>query len=899
MKKRFFTLFLGVLITCFLLPAQARAIIISPIDTIYYYIKVDTALTGIGYLRVDSTQTKQVLADDVKGDYALWKFKRKASHILYDYYIINKKTRDTLMFNVPVSDAAATIVSKGELDVWSDLFFDEESAPDEFKAFYSGGESCYLTYHEDAVKVSKAGSALTHIQLRIERPKVAPDENEYYRIKADTVGMPDVSSIGYLRLDTVKASLDSLAVDRVNNDLSLWKFAVDTIVNDTTYFKISNRRTGKQLAFDIPVNDTIARIKHTGKLGQWGIPFFVEERGIGKLMVRDTSANVDYYLGLTPNSTVMLVRDTTTVKCLSFLLEDEILPIVIPPLEYRFDSTQVYKVKYVSGSDSGKYMGIDLRGQPMLLDSVYAHVPNGQYVVNRRNTDGLLNRMQTEIYTDTLYFLVDSSVIGVRDTFPDRYIYKGDTVEVKAINYGSLDKTSPVIGYKYFQPSELNSSCYYFSYATQDTLFGRILGADATVKLLAQGDTATYLIEEARVFTGAPAVGDIVSLKRCMYRMRSMADTTLYLSGGSPSVMTTNATGAGLFYFKEADLAGKYYLVPEPQTNKFIMDSVSKQLIHAAMDTSAYSYFLIGRTDRPSTDEPDPYTYLTEFPENKGRGFYEFLIIDPSSLQQKSLTKNFYDYAVLGKEGESMLRAGSYTPHDLHLWVDTAKGPGFNPDKPSFYIVKDVDTTVVNFDKYKISGYFLHVMDSTSLASYEDYVVTVEDEVYNRVNYVNATRSSANELRLNSGTVINEPALNEYRFYMQETNEPDKYYIVTEAGYGDGGRTNARGYLSIKNDTIYFGPRDGAVKVSFKSSTVSNEVIPSLLPKEVNREVSIAGGTGQVVILNAAGQNAMVFNILGQQIAQRELASDNEHIPVSRGVLIVKVGAKTQKIVVK
>jgi hypothetical protein len=896
MKKRFFTLFWGVLTVFFLLPVQAKASIVRPIDTVYYYIKVDTAFVDIGYLRVDSSDTRRVLVDDVKGDYALWRFSRKAPYAPLDYYIINKVTQDTVIFNVPAADAIAVIDPAGDLDVWYDLF-DERDLPDKFLSYFDT-ERYFLTYDNGTVKVSKETSVLTRMQFCVERQKIIPDENEFYRIKADTAGMPGVLSIGYLRPDSIKLTLDSLTVDTVRNDWSAWKFAVDTIVNDTTYFRISNKKTDKLLAFDIPVNDTIARVQTTGQLKRWGIPFFMEEKGAGKLIVRDTSAKMDYFLGLTADSVVMLVSDTTVVKCLSFLLEDEIPPVVIPL--FRFDSAQVYKVKYMSGTNTGKFMGVDIRGTSVLLDSVYAHVPDGQYVVSRRNTNGLLNRTQTEAwYTGTFDFLVDSSsVAGVKDTIADMYIYRGDTVEVKPVNYGSFDKTNPVIGYKYFLPSDLRSFCYYFSYASPDTLFGRILGADATVRLLAGGDTATYLIEEARVFSGAPAVGDIVSLKKYMYRMRSMADTTLYLSGNSPSVMT-NVNNAGLFSFKEADDGGGYYIVPESYTNKFIVDSVSKQLIHAPIDSSAYSYFRIEQTDRPSTDEPDPYIYLTEFPESKGKGFYEFRITDPQSLQQKWLTKNFYDYAVLGKEGESMLRAGSYTPYDLQLWVDTARGPAFNPDKPSFYIVKDVDTTVANFDKFKISGYFLHVMDSTSLASYDNYVVTVDGEIYNRVNFINAARSSANELRLGSGTMISGPAVNEYRFYLQESEESGKYYIVTEAGYGDAGRTNARGYLSVKNNVTYFGPRDGALKVSFQGSTVSNEVIPPPIAEEVNREVSIAGGTGQVVILNAAGQSAMVFNILGQQIAKRELTSDKEYIPVSRGILIVKVGAKTQKIVVK
>jgi len=124
---------------------------------------------------------------------------------------------------------------------------------------------------------------------------------------------------------------------------------------------------------------------------------------------------------------------------------------------------------------------------------------------------------------------------------------------------------------------------------------------------------------------------------------------------------------------------------------------------------------------------------------------------------------------------------------------------------------------------------------------------------------------------------------------------------VTEAGYGDGGRTNARGYLSIKNDTIYVGPRDGALKVQFRGSEVSNVIIPAILamPEEASREITIIGQSGQIDILHAAGQPVLVYNMLGRLIVQRTLATDHETIPATRGIHIVKAGPVTRKVIVQ
>lgn len=49
------------------------------------------------------------------------------------------------------------------------------------------------------------------------------------------------------------------------------------------------------------------------------------------------------------------------------------------------------------------------------------------------------------------------------------------------------------------------------------------------------------------------------------------------------------------------------------------------------------------------------------------------------------------------------------------------------------------------------------------------------------------------------------------------------------------------------------------------------------------------GGKGQVTILNAAGQKAVVANILGQTIANTVISSDNATFPASAGAVVVKL----------
>jgi len=211
--------------------------------------------------------------------------------------------------------------------------------------------------------------------------------------------------------------------------------------------------------------------------------------------------------------------------------------------------------------------------------------------------------------------------------------------------------------------------------------------------------------------------------------------------------------------------------------------------------------------------------------------------------------------------------------------------------------VKDVDTTAAGFNSSRVEGYYLHVMDSTKRESHENSIIEVDGKAYNRLNYVYAKRTAANELELKNGRVIKNDTINEYRFYFQESGVTDQYYLVTEAGYGDGGRSNMRGYLSMKYDTIYVGPREGALKVQFLGSTVSNVIIAPV--KEEANEIAIIGQTGQIDIHNAAGQPISVYNILGRLIAQRTATSNLETITVPRGILIVKAGPLTRKVVVQ
>ena len=77
---------------------------------------------------------------------------------------------------------------------------------------------------------------------------------------------------------------------------------------------------------------------------------------------------------------------------------------------------------------------------------------------------------------------------------------------------------------------------------------------------------------------------------------------------------------------------------------------------------------------------------------------------------------------------------------------------------------------------------------------------------------------------------------------------------------------------------------------------------PAVNNEDVNTGLSaktiVVGGTGNVSILNAAGKNVIINNILGQTITNAKVSSDNASFSTPSGVLIVTVEGEKAVIVV-
>ena len=80
-------------------------------------------------------------------------------------------------------------------------------------------------------------------------------------------------------------------------------------------------------------------------------------------------------------------------------------------------------------------------------------------------------------------------------------------------------------------------------------------------------------------------------------------------------------------------------------------------------------------------------------------------------------------------------------------------------------------------------------------------------------------------------------------------------------------------------------------------SPVTNETVPQL---KTDSDIVITGGKGQITVHNASGKRVYVYNVQGESLVNKTLSSDNEVMPVQRGIFIVKIDSIiTQRVFVR
>ncbi len=142
----------------------------------------------------------------------------------------------------------------------------------------------------------------------------------------------------------------------------------------------------------------------------------------------------------------------------------------------------------------------------------------------------------------------------------------------------------------------------------------------------------------------------------------------------------------------------------------------------------------------------------------------------------------------------------------------------------------------------------------------------------------------------------NETAEMVRKFYIESRKDPNEQEIGPAVGRWI--RIQNMVPIISKNVALQDASQNDAAHVfnvlqGEENNAVSNEKNPEA------SSVQVTGEYGGVNILNAAGANVTVTNILGQTVASKYINSDNETISVPKGIVVVAVDGEAFKAVVK
>jgi hypothetical protein len=140
----------------------------------------------------------------------------------------------------------------------------------------------------------------------------------------------------------------------------------------------------------------------------------------------------------------------------------------------------------------------------------------------------------------------------------------------------------------------------------------------------------------------------------------------------------------------------------------------------------------------------------------------------------------------------------------------------------------------------------------------------------------------------------------------------DKFFIIESETFHRtpvGDQANRKiapyqgGWVSLHNGAVILGRT--SYQDALKQSTVfnvepTNGVATYNAPvAQQDESIRVIAGYGEVTVQNAAGKQIVITNLLGQQVAKTILSSDNATVKAPKGIVIVSVGDKTVKSVVK
>lgn len=834
----------------------------------YYYLKAGNNFLSLSESKNDSVLFRTIADNDKKAikDFALWEITKvrteTGGNVIYQFK--NKKTKALLSFS---SETYKPVLAEG-VSEWSISPNGKGKivsylADDKLMAFSLNNTKDFVLTEDD--------KTLQDFTVVCPESSVALEANELgenfsvFKLSFGDEFEGDIFSgkdiIAKSAGDANDKYLVTLQVkgDETYDNNTPKYFGVDTVVSQITpatgvfgaRFVLDSTYTAKTGVHTVG-NELFQQFKFLVDLKNDSLAMFVNRAPIVNGELKSSTDKVRVVYTKTGSTQLLTVSERTNENDNTPL--NGVAPFITvtkgTPAQIE-GGTGVYFLKSASkGENGGKYISayknntiVTMTGTPsvnQLEGQWYIKEDGGMYsIVDRESNTSML--LKGEVF----------AVQGMPNTFT--FGGNADSITVEAQKVNLDDK---FLGSVNFTKEQLANNGYVLnlvpagaetsnSYAfTSDSILQVKTGdaKDAVVFKVVAKDTVQV--------GGAQSLKDTVSIVK--YQLKSQFsdkyvayDNTAKSLKVSDPVLSKDA--AVNFYFK-TNVAGTQYnmqIAEGTNADKFITaDSYSSNMI--VSETPAYFNFV----------EMDAPEYLS-FESHHKRYTSEL----------KSLTMNPLNFFAEAKqEGQDILKSG-YEKDNFSLW--TIKSEASTAERPLYFITTSLPN--VNPEAERIRYYMVSGRDSA--------LVDASDNP--RVNFI------ANDTIETMKDSKNNPAL-----FAMKVTESGNYLLENQKEVTLG--TKGAPYVAIINNVVVMSKNGAEFAVESVAGPVANEAI------DAPNTVKVIGGYGDLNILNAAGKKVTLSNVLGQTIAVRVVASDNETIAAARGIVIVSIeGEGAKKVIVK
>jgi hypothetical protein len=132
-----------------------------------------------------------------------------------------------------------------------------------------------------------------------------------------------------------------------------------------------------------------------------------------------------------------------------------------------------------------------------------------------------------------------------------------------------------------------------------------------------------------------------------------------------------------------------------------------------------------------------------------------------------------------------------------------------------------------------------------------------------------------------------------------ESENPDEWFAPSRGGWL---KTGADGLVEISSGDLRKSNASNSISDAdvWQLELADDEIATGNAPAVTSSSVQVISGEGSVTILNAAGKQVVISNVLGQTVSRAVLTSDAATLSVPKGVLVISVeGEPASKAIVK